>query len=88
MVERIEQLISQLEAQRDAFKEEYHTSLRDYQKGYLVERAKGYLVGAEKQLKITKDWYRKLKSDGKPKEVNYLAGGKIQYIYSSKMNDL
>jgi len=86
MVERIEQLISQLEAQRDEFKEEYHTAIRDYQKGYLCERAKGYLVGAEKQLQIAKEWYRKLKSENKPKEVNYLSGGKIQYIYSSKMN--
>lgn len=86
MVERIEQLISKLEAQRDVYKEDYHTSLRDYQKGYLVERAKGYLVGSEKQLKIAKDWYRALKSEGKPKEVNYLAGGKVQYIYESKMN--
>lgn len=85
MVEQIEELISKLEEQRDSYKKDYHELLADFAKGYLVERAKGYLVGADKQLKITKEWFRKLKESNSPKEINYLEGGKVQYIYKSKM---
>ena len=86
MVEEIENLIAIQENQVETFKKDYHKLINDFEKGYLVERAKGYLVGAQKQLKLTKDWFRELKKQNSPKEINYLDGGKIEYIYESKLN--
>jgi len=86
MVEQIEELISILEAQSEEYKRLYHKLLSDRDTWYLIDRAKARFEASKKQVKITKQWYGKLKSLHTPKEVNYLDNGKVQYIYRSKMN--